>query len=124
MVDLYDIIILYYDKTYFCLLVCSKSQSTIFQYVETNCCRLWLTQYLAEDKVSCSQMEHSDSTDGASQTSNPSIPNLMLYQLSLLLKDNWTLCHDNIWITILKFNFSEKKDVSMIKLLLLYMLQL
>ena len=55
-------------------------------------------------------MEHSDSTDGESQTSNPSIPNLMLYQLSLcappkiLLKDNWTLWHDGIgYFSSIKF---------------------
>ena len=48
-------------------------------------------------------MEPSDYTDGASQTSNPSIPNLMLNQLTLrapskilLFKDNWTLWHDGI----------------------------
>ena len=37
MVRLYDIIILYYDeKTNFCLFVCLKSQSTIFQLCRDN----------------------------------------------------------------------------------------
>ena len=99
MVVLYDIIIiLYYDKKNYFLLVCMLKVlvNNFFNYVDSNSCLLWLTQYLAVDKVPCS-IEQDDSTDGASQTSNPLIPNLMLYQLSMCappkisLKDNWTL---------------------------------
>ena len=36
----------------------------------------------AVDKVSCSRTQHIDTAGSESQTSNPSIPSLMLYQLS------------------------------------------
>ena len=56
-----------------------------------------LDQYLAADKVTCSRIEHSDSTGDESQTSTRSIRNLMLYQLShcglpkAILKDSLNL---------------------------------
>ena len=98
MVGLYDIIILYYDKKIFFASLHAESPSQhLTNYVEANSCLLWLTQYLAADKVPCSMIEHSDTTDGASLTSNSSFPNLMLYQRSLCappkisLKDYLTL---------------------------------
>ena len=79
MASLYDIIILYYDeKPIFWLFVCQQ----FFNCVETISCLLRLNKDLAADKVPHLKIEHSDSTGGESQISNPSIPNLMLYQLS------------------------------------------
>ena len=83
MVSLNDIIILYYDeRTMFaCLYALSPSQQFI-NCVETISCLLRLNQYIATDKQPCSMIEYSDSTGDESRTSNPSIPNLMLYKLS------------------------------------------
>ena len=57
-------------NNYFCLFVCLKSQSTLFQmcWDETIACLLRLNQYLAEDKLPCSRIEHSASTGGETQT--------------------------------------------------------
>ena len=40
-----------------------------------------LNQYKAADKVSCSWTQHSDTAGGEALTSNPWIPNLIIYQL-------------------------------------------
>ena len=44
-----------------------------------------LNQYKAADKKSCSRTQHSYSASGETQTSNRSIPSLILYQLTTVL---------------------------------------
>ena len=51
----------------------------IFSHVGTGLPGLTNTKQLI---VSCSRTQHSDSAGGETRTSNPSIPSLMLYQLS------------------------------------------
>ena len=55
-----------------------------------------LNQYKEADKVSCSRTQHSDSAGGETQTSNPSIPTLRLYQLSC--------CPSPVWFEVLLFD--------------------
>ena len=91
----------------------SVSSQALYNWATALPFLLRLNQYLAADKVPGSMVEHSDSTGGESQTSNHSIPNLMLYQLShsappkIISKDNLNLWHDRL--EQLLFNFSEKR---------------
>ena len=43
---------------------------------------LGFSQYKAADEVPCSRTQHHNSSRGETQTSNPAIPSLTLYQLS------------------------------------------
>ena len=56
------------------------SSQQYFEHVIMISCFPGLSQYLAEDKVSCCRIQHSDYSE--SQTSNPPIRNQMLYHLS------------------------------------------
>ena len=65
-----------------------------FSHTRMISCLQGLNQYKAADKVSCSRTQLSDSTSGESQTSNPLIPSLMLYQLGHCAPKRmlWTPC--------------------------------
>ena len=60
--------------------VCPSQQFS--SHVSMITCLPGLNHYKVADKVSCSRTQNSDSTGGESQTCNPSIPGLTLYQLS------------------------------------------
>ena len=62
----------------------------VFQSYHDDLLSSWVEPVLlAADKLSCSRTQHSDSTGSESQTSNPSIPSLLLYQLSQCTLQNF-----------------------------------
>ena len=63
-----------------CLYCCFTSQSTLFESCWDDFLSSWVEPVLRK-RIKCLAQGH-NSDSGVSQTSNPSIPSLMLYQLS------------------------------------------